>query len=87
MVVIGFALVLAAFRMNSAAGSPSTAPLDVRPAASQAAPVLSQVGFVEVDGRILPFRALVRQSESLDDQQLAVFHRALSTEHPSKYCA
>lgn len=82
MLLAGPAMIAAAFIMKPKPAAP------VRPQQTgTAAPVLSQVGFVEIEGRVLPFRALVRQSETLDDQQLAAFQRHLTAPLPSRYAA
>lgn len=87
MLIAGPALIAIAFTMK---------PKPVRPVAivqeelqepKFADPVLSQVGFVEVEGRVLPFRSLVRQSEALDDQQLAAFQRNLEFPPTAKFAA
>ncbi|MGK3708764.1 hypothetical protein [Arthrobacter sp. IK3] len=72
LLAVGAGIIVLAFMMRS--GAPVPAPAQQ---AQPESPVLSQVGFVEVDGRVLPFRSVVRQSTDLTDQQLEIFRRNL----------
>lgn len=40
-------------------------------------PVFTQVGFIELDGRLVPLRTLVRQSPVLDEHRLREINRTL----------
>lgn len=88
MLVLGTALVALAFALK-----PRPAITADEPAAEEAyaaeSRILSQVGFAEVDGRVVPFRSIVRQGEDLTDQQLAAFQSHLLTPapRPSSYAA
>ena len=72
LLAVGAGIIALAFMMRS--GTRAQAPVQQ---AEPESPILSQVGFVEIDGRVLPFRSVVRQSPDLTDQQLELFRRNL----------
>lgn len=85
LLIIGAALIALAFGMSPRTPAPVPVPAAPVPTPSK---VLSQVGFAEVDGRVVAFRSVVRQGEDLTDQQLAAFQSHLLAPAPrSSYAA
>ena len=76
LMAVGAVLIAIPFMMRPRTAVPAAAaPATAQPEDSSR--VLSQVGFAEVNGTVVAFRSMVRQSDDLSDQQLAAFRRNL----------